>query len=247
VRDAVRDINPHVVFHLAAVGVTNPSVEPWSALMVNVGGLINLLEALRGSAVERVILTGTSYEYGGCGATRELDPFNAYSASKVAAWAFGHMYWRAHQVPVTTIRPFQVYGPGQPDRTLVPSAMRAALLGEDFPMTPGEQVRDFAFAEDVADGMIATADTEGIEGERLDLGTGIGSPVRRVVEHIWALADAEGSIQPGALPYRSNTPMHLVADAERTARLTGWRATVPLLEGLKTTMEHLESQMRETA
>ena len=246
VREAVRNINPHVVFHLAAVGVTNRDIEPWSALMVNVGGVVNLLEALRGSNVERVILTGTSYEYGACGATKELDPFNAYSASKVAAWAFGHMYWRAHQVPVVTVRPFQVYGPGQPGRTLVPSAIHAALSGEDFPMTPGEQMRDFVFAEDVAGGMITIAETEGIEGERLDLGTGIGTPIRRVVEHIWSLAGAEGSMQPGALPYRSSAAMHLVADAERTSQLSGWRATTPLVEGLKATMVHVRSQMRET-
>lgn len=243
VRDTIEESRPNVVFHLAAVGVTNPSVDPMLALTVNVGGVINLLEALRGSEVERVVLTGTSYEYGACGATKRLDPFNAYSASKVAAWAFGQMYQRAHHVPVVTVRPFQVYGPGQPDHTLISAAMNTALSGEDFPMTLGEQERDFIFVEDVADGMIAAVEADAIEGESLDLGTGTGVAVRKVVEQIWELADAAGSMRPGARPYRTGAAMHLVADADRTARLTGWRATTPLDRGLQATMKHMKSGM----
>ncbi len=247
VRDVLADVTPEVVFHLAAVGVTNPGVDPALALNVNAGGVINLLDALRhhhvrGSRVERIVLVGTSYEYGTCEqgelTPRKLDPINAYAASKVAAWAFGRMYWRAYELPVVIVRPFQVYGPGQPERTLIPAAISAALSGEDFPMTPGEQERDFIFALDVADGMIAAAEAEGIEGASLDLGTGIGTPVRRVVQRIWNLAGAEGSIRPGARPYRTGAAVHLVADADRTAQLTGWRATTHLEEGLRITMNH---------
>jgi dTDP-glucose 4,6-dehydratase len=251
VRDAVVDSAPDVVFHLAAVGTTNPAVDPQVALMVNTGGAINLLEALRGSDVRRVILTGTSYEYGSRGpgllatpaSTRELDPFNAYAASKVAAWAFGRMFWQAYELPVVTVRPFQVYGPGQQKDTLIPAAIRAARSGEDFPMTSGEQERDFIFVADVADGMIAAAETAGIDGTSLDLGTGIGNTVRHVVQQIWKLADAEGSVQLGARPYRTGAAVHLVANADRTARLTGWRAATLLEEGLRITVDRYKTQM----
>jgi nucleoside-diphosphate-sugar epimerase len=91
--------------------------------------------------------------------------------------------------------------------------------------------------------MIAAAETAGIEGASLDLGTGIGTAVRRVVEQIWELAEAEGNIQPGARPYRTGAAMHLVADADHTAQLTGWRATTPLEEGLRVTLEHLKAQV----
>ena len=236
VQNAIHQSRPDIVFHLAAVGTRNPRVEPMSALMVNAGGAINLLEALRETGPDRVVLAGTSYEYGASGATKRLDPFNTYSASKVAAWAFGRVYWRAYDLPVVIVRPFQVYGPGQPDQTLIPSAIRSALAGADFPMTPGEQRRDFIFAKDVADGMIAAAETRGIEGKSLDLGTGIGTTVRRVVERIWSLTDARGSIQLGALPYRSSKAMHLIANAGRTARLTGWHASTSLDDGLRRTI-----------
>jgi len=242
VQEALRVARPDIVFHLAAVGVTEPGVDPMLALMINAAGVINLLDALWGSDVERVILVGTSYEYGTRGSTKRLDPFNAYSASKVAAWAFGQMYWQTRDLPVVTVRPFQVYGPGQPDHTLIPAAMRAALSDEDFRMTPGEQVRDFVFVEDLVEGMTTVAETAGIAGESLDLGTGVGRPILSIVERIWELVGAEGRIRPGARPYRSGTAMHLVADADRTARLSGWRAKTPLEEGLRITIDRLNSQ-----
>ena len=247
VRRAVEDAKPDVVFHLAAIGVADPGVEPNLALAVNAGGTLHLLEALRGRDVRRsvipsearnlVLLVGTCYEYGAREAVEGLDPFNAYAASKVAAWAFGRMYWRVHGLPVVTVRPFQVYGPGQPAHMLVPAAIRAALAGEDLPMTPGMQERDFIYVDDVVEGMLAAAEAPGIEGQSLDLGTGQAHTVRQVVGQIWAMAEARGQMLPGALPYRPGEVMHLVADAARTARLTGWRAQVELEEGLQRTVD----------
>jgi len=237
VQAAVAETAPQIVFHLAAVGVTNPGVNPVLALAVNAGGTLHLLEPLQGQDVRRVVLVGTCYEYGAREAAEGLDPFNAYAASKVAAWAFGRMYWRAHGLPVVTVRPFQVYGPGQPDHTLVPAAIRAALAGVDFPMTPGGQERDFIYVNDVLEGMLVAAEAPGVEGHSFDLGTGQAHTVRQVVERIWAMTGARGHILPGALPYRTGEVMRLAADADRTARLTGWRARVGLEEGLERTID----------
>lgn len=238
VRSAVAEAAPRIVFHLAAVGVTDSGVDPDVALIVNAGGTLHLLEAIREHTagrenVQRVVLTGTCYEYGAREAAEGLDPFNIYAASKVAAWAFGRMYWRAYDLPVVTVRPFQVYGPGQPEHTLIPAAIRTALAGEDFPMTPGEQKRDFITLNDVVAGMLAAAQAPGVEGHSLDLGTGRACSAREIVERIWAMSDARGDILAGALPYRPGEVMHLVADADRTTRLTGWWARVELEDGLR--------------
>jgi nucleoside-diphosphate-sugar epimerase len=243
VQTAVAEAAPWVVFHLAAVGVADPKIDSALALAVNAGGTVHLLEAVKEYGVERVVLVGTCYEYGARESVEGLDPFNAYAASKVAAWAFGRMYWRAYGLPIVTVRPFQVYGPGQPAHSLVPAAIDAALAGRDFPMTPGEQERDFVFVEDVVGGMLAAAEASGIEGESLDLGTGLAHSARQVVEFIWAMTQARGQVLPGALPYRSGAVMHSVADAGRTARLTGWRASVDLEDGLRRTIEAV-SKMR---
>jgi UDP-glucose 4-epimerase len=138
---------------------------------------------------------------------------------------------------VVTVRPFQVYGPGQPAHTLVPAAIRAALASEDLPMTPGMQERDFIYVDDVVEGMLAAAGAPGIEGQSLDLGTGQAHAVRQVVGRIWAMTGARGQMLPGALLYRPGEVMHLVANADRMARLTGWRARVGLEEGLRRTID----------
>jgi nucleoside-diphosphate-sugar epimerase len=247
VRQVVQEARPDVVFHLAAVGVSDVSVAPALALAVNAGGAVNLLEALREQDVQRVVLVGTCYEYGARAAVEGLDPFNAYAASKVAAWAFGRMYWRAYDMPVVTVRPFQVYGPGQPKQMLIPAAVAAALAGQDFAATPGEQERDFIYVDDVVEGMLAAALAPGIEGESLDLGSGVARPVREVLNRVWELTGAEGRILYDALPYRPGEAMHLAADAERTARLTGWRVRVGLDEGLQRTIDWIRTTNQLTA
>jgi nucleoside-diphosphate-sugar epimerase len=237
VRQLVEAVAPDFVFHLAAVGVNDPFIAEETALRVNVRGTLNTLRAVQraGAAhVQRVVVAGTSYEYGKTG---ELDPGNVYAASKVAAWAFCRMYYRAHGTPVVVARPFNVYGPGQAQQALIPAAIRAALSGHAFPTTPGEQRRDFIYVDDVVNGFLVIAATAGIEGESLDLGTGHATTVRDVVDRIFALCGGAGRPKIGALPYRPGIVWESVADAARTERLTGWQARTGLEEGLKLTIK----------
>ncbi len=255
VESALAQAAPQLVFHLAALGVTDPGVDPRLALAVNVGGALHVLEAMRQRAsghgdIQRIVLAGTCHEYGARETSEGLDPFNAYAASKVAAWAYGRMYWRAYDLPIITVRPFQVYGPGQPEHTLIPAAIRKALMGQDFSMTPGEQERDFIYVDDVVEGMVAAAVASGIDGHSVDLGTGRVHPVYQVVDRIWTIARAQGRILRGELPYRPGEVKHLAADAARTAQLIGWRAQVGLEEGLGETVrwykESLEHNLPTT-
>jgi nucleoside-diphosphate-sugar epimerase len=147
------------------------------------------------------------------------------------------MHYRAYGTPVVVARPFNAYGPGQDQRALIPSAIRAALIGEDFPITPGEQRRDFIFVTDVIDGLLEVATAHGIEGKSLDLGTGHATSVRDVVERVFSLCGGGGKPQVGALAYRPGVIWELVADADRTEQLTGWRAKIGLEEGLKATIK----------
>ncbi len=234
---AVARIRPAAVMHLAAVGMARPALTPTEAVQVNVLGTVHVLEALREvGGVQRVVLVGSAYEYGRRRSDDGLDPFNVYSASKVAAWAFGRVAFNAWGMPVVWVRPFQVYGPGQHARAFVPSAIRAALAGEDFSMTPGEQRRDFVYVEDVVEGMVAAVTAPGVEGRALDLGTGQLYRLLDVVEYIWTLTRARGRILAGALAYRPGEVEALAANVERTRRLMGWVARVGLEEGLRRTV-----------
>ena len=237
-RDALQSVAPQLVFHLAAVGTANPNLPVQEAYRVNVGGAINLLEAVRATpSVQRVVMVGTSYEYGARGTDDGLDPFNAYSASKVAAWAFARAAYTTWGVPAVHVRPFQVYGPGQRREALIPAAIASALRHEDFPMTRGEQQRDFVFVDDIVAGLIAAAGAPGIEGRAVDLGSGELHYVHEVVERIWAKTASRGKILAGALSYRPGEVSAIPANVQRARLLTGWEAGVSLDEGLHRTIE----------
>ncbi len=220
------------------MGITQPGLPAAEALRVNVGGTLALLDAVRAvGSVRRMVLVGSSYEYGARRCNEGLDPFNSYSASKVAAWAFARAAYNAWRAPVVWMRPFQVYGPGQRSRALVPAAIRAALAGENFQMTAGAQQRDFIFVADVVAGLIAALTAPHIEGQALDLGTGALRTIHEVVARIWALTEARGQMLAGAIPYRPGEAPAIPADAARTRRLLGWEAETSLADGLRQTIE----------
>jgi len=240
---ALTDAKPTVVFHLAAIGMTNPGLTMGMACRVNVDGVINVLDAVHAvHGVQRVVLVGSSYEYGARRSDDELDPFSPYSASKVAAWAFARAAFNARGTPVVWVRPFQVFGPGQPTRAVVPASILAAIGHDDFQMTRGEQQRDFVFVSDVVEGLLAAGRVPEIEGRVLDLGSGQLRSVLQVVERIWSLSGAEGQILVGALPYRPGEVPAIPANVQRTRLLTGWEASTSLDEGLMLTIEALRSE-----
>lgn len=240
VRVALMAFRPRAVIHLAAVGMASTRSSAIEACQVNVLGTIHLLEAVRQAAsVERLVCVGSSYEYGARRADDGLDPFNPYSASKVAAWAFARAAFNAWGAPVVLARPFQVYGPGQHPAALVPAAIAAACSGEDFPMTRGEQRRDFIYVDDVVDGLLAALRAPDIEGRVLDLGTGTLHRLYDVVAQIWEMAKAQGQIRAGALPYRPGEVTAIPADVQRTRLLTGWTARTSLRQGLAQTLQAL--------
>jgi CDP-6-deoxy-D-xylo-4-hexulose-3-dehydrase len=239
---AMARIRPEIVFHLAAIGMSEPFISPKVAMRVNVHGTLHLLEAAHQLGVRRFVHSGTAYEYGDAArsdplAKEGLDPINIYAASKAAAWAFVRMYARTYGLPAVTMRLFAVYGPGQPPKTLVPSAVCAALEGRDFPMTPGEQMRDFVFVSDVVEGYLRAATAPGVEGVSIDLGAGQAWTIGEVVTRLFELAGSQGKPLVGALPYRPGETMKQVADTRAARELLNWQATTSLEDGLRQTVE----------
>jgi nucleoside-diphosphate-sugar epimerase len=230
VRRAMAKACPEVVFHLAAAGVTDPFLPLEEALRVNVAGTVNVIRSAR--EVRRIVHVGTCLELG-ARPPDGIDPVSTYAASKAAAWAFARMLVRTEGAPVVGVRPFQVYGQGQPASTVLGAALTAARSMQDFPMTPGEQVRDWIHVEDVAGGLLAAAETSGVEGDNFDLGTGLGCSLREVVERLFALAGTAARPLPGALSYRPGEVMRLVADPRAARERLGWTAKIALNEGLE--------------
>jgi nucleoside-diphosphate-sugar epimerase len=237
---AIRAVRPAFVFHLAAVGVTEFGVDPITAVQVNVAGTLNLLRALEGTGYRRFLFVGTSHEYGdGPSPFREEQtpaPTNVYAASKSAAWLFCQMYQRVRGWPVAGVRPFGAYGPGQRPPAFLPALIQAALRGQDFDMTGGEQVRDLVYVEDVVEGMIRAAVAEGVEGQIFNLCSGKGISLAEVARRVLSLMGHPIRVKLGALPYRPGQIWHMVGDNTAARQALDWQPTVSLDEGLRRTI-----------
>jgi len=233
----VSRIAPAYVFHLAAVGVTDPFLDLDLALSVNLSGAVCLFQACfdrppTETPPIRLVHTGTPYEFGECG--REPYPLNPYGASKAAAFALARMYHRTRNWPIVTVRPFQVYGPGQPELALIPAAIRAARTGRSFPMTGGEQERDFVHVDDVVRGYLRAA-FFGRDGQSYDLGWGQTHTLRHVITRLYQLMGTAAIPDFGALPYRPGEVRWLPADPHPAAQDLGWQPVISLDQGLALT------------
>ena len=222
---AVRQAKPDHVIHLAAAGVTDPFLNVHTAVSHNITGTLNLLRACFEAETDtrQVVVARTP---------GERTAMNVYAASKAAAWAFCEMYARTAGWPIQGAMIFQAYGPGQPPHLLIPAALRAALAGEDFPMTAGDQTKDWTHVDDVANGFLALLQADLPPGRTVELGTGQATGVLDVVKRLYALAGRGGQPLPGTLAGRPGEQLQQVADAVATAEQIGWQARISLADGL---------------
>ncbi len=224
---ALRQARPDKVVHLAAVGVSDPFLNVNTALSHNVTGTLNLLRACfesDGLDVSQLVVARTP---------GERTAMNVYAASKAAAWSFCQMYARTAQWPIQGAMIFQAFGPHQPAHLLVPAALQAALAGEDFPMTSGEQEKDWIYIDDIIAGFQALLKSELTPGTTAELGTGRATRVADVVEALYRIVDRGGRPIFGAIPNRPGEDPLQIADAEQTAADINWRAGLSLSEALE--------------
>jgi UDP-glucose 4-epimerase len=244
IRAAVRTARPHVVFHLAArLGAERTLEFSEAALRENVIGTHALLAALheQSQAIDRIVVAGSGEEYGHSDTlpiTEEtpLRPVSPYSLSKAAASQLALTYASLFGMPVTVVRPFVVYGPGQSPAMMVPTLIRTLVSEGEFGMTAGAQTRDFIYVDDVVDGLLAAASSEHAVAEAFNLCSGEERSILDVAERARSLA-GQGTLRPGAIPYRENEVWRLYGSNEKARRLLGWKPRTTLEHGLETTIE----------
>jgi nucleoside-diphosphate-sugar epimerase len=208
-------------------------------------GLLNILLTIDRAAVRRFVQVGSSDVYGSLAApqsesNREL-PFSPYSFSKAAADYLIQTLWRAEQFPGVSVRLFLIYGPGQNRERFIPQIIEGCLQGRHFKVSPGLQLRDFCYVSDAVDAISLCFDNNAVNGETLNLASGVGVTIREVVAKIQKIAQG-GHPEFGALPYRAGENLALVADVEKIERLLGWQPKVSLDEGLRRSIEYYRNR-----
>lgn len=245
----------HVVFHLAAlIGIPYSYVAPASYVSVNIGGTLNVLEAGRVEQVTRIIVTSTSETYGTAQYTPidERHPLVAqspYSATKIGADQLALSYYRAFELPVTVVRPFNTFGPRQSERAIIPTIVSQAIANAG-PIRLGslDPRRDLTYVTDTVEGFLTLAGRGEALGSVTNLGTGESrtvaemlSCVGRVLGRQLSVATEPQRIRPGA-----SEVMELRADASR-ARTLGWRPAVSFEDGVARVVEYWRARARSTA
>lgn len=176
VRNAIKGCD--AVLHLAAlIAIPFSYHSPDSYIDTNVKGTLNILQAARDFDLEKVIHTSTSEVYGTAKYVPidEVHPIcgqSPYSATKIAADQLAYSFFASFQLPVSTVRPFNTYGPRQSARAIIPTIITQIAAGERHiklgALTP---TRDFSFVSDTAKGFIAALEAKNIAGETFNLGS----------------------------------------------------------------------------
>jgi nucleoside-diphosphate-sugar epimerase len=132
-------------------------------------------------------------------------------------------------------RVFFIYGPEEASGRLVPSVAEALAEGRPARSSDGEQIRDFLHVDDAARALAALLDCE-VPGA-VNIGSGEGVRVRKVVETLGRLAGRPELVELGALPRPEEDPAEIVAEARRLREEVGWAPQIELEAGLASTME----------
>jgi nucleoside-diphosphate-sugar epimerase len=237
IRAAVEGVRPRLVFSLAAGAGHPEDADGQTAFLADtVLGTQNLLEALRAVGIDRVVHTGSSFEYGPSQRPmRETDPPAPTTFRGVAKAAATELVLESG-LPATVVRPFSVYGPGEQSHRFVPAVVSAALRGEPILLTRPGIARDFVFVDDVVEALLLAAQTPEAEGEIVNAGTGRQTTNEELVATLGTVLGRELDVRPGEFEARPWDTDSWVADTAKAERLLGWTARTTLAEGLAQTV-----------
>jgi UDP-glucose 4-epimerase len=247
VRRLIRREQVDAVLHCAARSLVGESiVAPSRYYLGNVAGGIELLEAMRATGVNRLVISSTAAVYGVPVATpipedAPLRPINPYGETKrtfetAAAW-----YGSAYGLRSVALRYFNVAGASErngelhdPETHLIPNALAAVagdgppltLFGEDYPTPDGTPIRDYLHVTDLAAAHLAALEATAEGDARTDaalvcnLGSGRGFSVREVLAAVERVVGRPVPFTAG--PRRAGDPPVLVAAIDRAREVLGW-------------------------
>ncbi len=236
----IRAIRPDATFHLASLVTGSRSLGTVLPIFRNnFMTAFNLLISTAENSAGRIVLAGSFEE------PDEVDsaPCSPYAAAKWSASGYARMFHALYQVPVVIAKIFMVYGPGQWDHTkLIPYVTISLLRGEAPKLSSGVRLVDWIYVDDVVDGLIRCAQTPGIDGRTVDLGSGEMHSIREIVEQLSDLVPSPVGPQFGALadrPLERSRKANIAGSYE----LVGWQPATALEAGLVSTIEWYKKQL----
>jgi UDP-glucose 4-epimerase len=248
----------HVVHCAGIAGVDTVLESPVRTMRVNVVGTYNVLEAAlatRGS-LERLVDFSTSEVFG-------QHAFNVqeahvttigsvgearwtYAVSKLAGEHMAHAYHSELKLPTTSVRPFNVFGPGQIGGGAIRAFIEAALAGHDLTIHgDGSQIRAWCYVDDMVDGALLALEHSNAVGESFNIGNARSAvTIHDLAQRIKRLTGCPGEIVFQPLHY---IDVELrIPNIEKARTLLGFEAKVDLDEGLERTIAWYRAKLGAT-
>lgn len=238
------------VFHLAArTFVPNSWNDPHGFYETNVLGTVNVLEFCRREKCSLTLLS--SYVYGRpqhlpIPEDHPLEAFNPYGNSKILAEQVTRFYGQAFHVPVTIVRPFNLYGSGQAAHFLIPSILRQAMAeeGDSVIVEDAAPKRDYIYIADLIEMLLALNGRAGCG--IYNAGSGTSASVAEVADLAIRLAGTNKRLVSRDRR-RQDEVMDMTADTTRSQSELNWRTMITLEEGLRLTLDSLKKVELEAA
>ena len=243
IRSLIKQIKPDVIFHLAAYGVDYRQQNIYRAIDINITASVNLFEAFLANNGHRFIHTGTCLEYGHKNVpVSEFDvsvPTGIYGATKTSSvHILSSMTNSMDSGKLIILRPFGVFGEYEGIHKFIPQVIDKLTNENPVQMTLGEQIRDYIYIDDLIDAYIL-ASTVPLKNkvEIINIGSGKGIAMKdlalMISNHLGA---SDELLQFGALPYRPDEMMYLVANVNRAKSLLAWESKLSIEKGLEYTI-----------
>ena len=241
------------IFNLAGhVSHVESMQEPFEDLQMNAVAPLTVLEACRReNRGARIVYSGTRQAYGRPDSvplveTQLLKPVDVNGVNKMAGEWFHMVYHRAYDMPAVSLRLINTYGPRQlvkhPRQGFVGWFIKQAIEGEEIQLFgDGQQVRGFNYIDDVVDALLIAGANDKVKGDYFNLG---GERAVALEEFAKLLLKATGRGSYRIVPFPPDRKAidigNVYSSAAKFNFATGWRARVPIEEGLVRTVEYYQ-------
>jgi len=252
---AIEKTQPNVIVHLAAIaGIDTVIQSPTTTMRVNMIGTVNALEAAaRLKNLERFVDFSTSEVFGSYAFRADETQMTSvgavgearwiYAVSKLAGEHLVHAYHREFGMPTVTLRPFNVYGPGQIGEGAIHRFVVNALRDQDIEIHgDGTQIRAWCYVDDMVEGVLLAMEHPGALGQSFNIGNA------RAVVTIYGLANTIvrvlGSRSQIRFIRKDYADVELrVPNVDKARALMGFEAKIDLEEGIRRTGESYRRSM----
>jgi UDP-glucose 4-epimerase len=244
-----------IVVHAAAIaGIDTVIKSPVKTMEVNMIGTANVLRAAQECAVRDRVVEFSTSEVFGTMAYRVTEDTRAvagsagearwvYSVSKLAGEHLAHAYYREHGLPIVTLRPFNIYGPGQTGEGALQIFIRRALNNEPITIYgEGTQIRAWCYVDDMVDALLIAVESDNAVGQSFN----IGNP--RAVVTVFGLAQTICRVLNSTSEIIFKPPLSAdielrIPETKKAEELLGFKARVDLEEGISRTAKWYESHV----